>query len=174
MITDRIALYIVGAGLALAIGAATVQTLRLHSSEIALAAEKLARQTDSTLAAQATANAVSAALAKYQARTREIQEIADAATAQSARDREDAAAAGRAAVGLRQRAAALAASCGAAGRDPAAPSGSPATSSPGDLLADVLGRLDAAGRQLATVADERGTAGLACERSADALRSPGP
>jgi hypothetical protein len=37
------------------------------------------------------------------------------------------------------------------------------------VLADVLGRLEEAGRRLAATADERGIAGAACERSYDSL-----
>jgi hypothetical protein len=37
------------------------------------------------------------------------------------------------------------------------------------VLADVLGRLEEAGRELAAVADARGTAGTACERAYQAL-----
>jgi hypothetical protein len=33
------------------------------------------------------------------------------------------------------------------------------------VLADVLGRLEEAGRELAAVADARGTAGAACQRA---------
>jgi hypothetical protein len=38
------------------------------------------------------------------------------------------------------------------------------------VLADVLGRLEAAGRELAAIADARGAAGAACERAYEALR----
>jgi hypothetical protein len=37
------------------------------------------------------------------------------------------------------------------------------------VLADVFGRLEEAGRRYAALADERGTAGAACERAYDAL-----
>jgi hypothetical protein len=39
------------------------------------------------------------------------------------------------------------------------------------VLADVLGRLEEAGRELAAVADARGTAGTACERAYQALQA---
>jgi hypothetical protein len=66
--------------------------------------------------------------------------------------------------GLRERAAAVAARCDS----PAAARGASAPD-PGLLLADVLGRLEAAGRELAAESDRRGIAGSTCERAADAL-----
>ena len=65
---------------------------------------------------------------------------------------------------LRQRADAIASAC-----SPSAAAAGPAASSPGAVLADMLGRLDQAGRELAAIADERGIAGQACERAYRAL-----
>ena len=65
---------------------------------------------------------------------------------------------------LRQRADAIAAAC-----SPSPTAAGPAASSPGYLLADMLGRMDAAGRELAAIADERGIAGATCERAYKAL-----
>ena len=72
--------------------------------------------------------------------------------------------AGVAGDGLRIRVQPVAARCdaGPASNGETAPS-------PGDLLTDVLGRLEEAGRELAAIADERGTAGAACERAFDAV-----
>lgn len=80
----------------------------------------------------------------------------------------DAAAAHNLAVSLRQRADALARRC--APGNPSAPAPSPASPSPGDLLADVLGRADAASGELAAYADRARAAGSACEQAYDALR----
>lgn len=77
-----------------------------------------------------------------------------------------------AARGLRERAAAVAASCGATTGDPAASGPSPAASAPGVVLADVLGRLDDVAGELAEALDRSHIAGLACERSYDALTAP--
>jgi hypothetical protein len=74
--------------------------------------------------------------------------VADADAARSAADR------------LRLRVRALAARCSAAAADPGAPA-----SAPGDLLADVQRRIDAAAGVLAEHADRSRLAGLACERS---------
>lgn len=98
------------------------------------------------------------------------EEIARAASAQSAQNRVAQAAANAAGDGLRIRAAAVAADCRSAPASTPAAS-SPAALDPGTLLADVLGRLEEAGRELAAVADARGVAGAACERAYDALRA---
>lgn len=126
--------------------------------------------------AQAAAAAASATTAyrALEARWRTTQETID----REARARQDqirTAAAGAAVAGdgLRIRAAATAAAAcggGSAGGSSAAAVG-PAASSPGAVLADVLGRLEAAGRQLAEVADARGLAGASCERAYDSLRA---
>lgn len=74
--------------------------------------------------------------------------------------------------GLRVRAAAEAARCAQAADDPGAPAGSASAASPGLLLADVLGRLEQAGRLLAEEATLRRIKGLTCERDYDALTTP--
>jgi hypothetical protein len=76
-----------------------------------------------------------------------------------------AAAADRAADGLRRQVAVLVADVRRAG----AATGSPATGDALDLLADVFGRADERAGELAKIADERGIAGQQCERSYDAL-----
>jgi hypothetical protein len=91
-------------------------------------------------------------------------EITNALTAELRRVRSDAAAADIAGRGLRDRARAIAAACGAS----AAATGG-AASAPEYLLADVLGRLEEAGRELALTADERGAAGAACQRLYNSL-----
>lgn len=70
---------------------------------------------------------------------------------------------------LRERAQQLAAAarCPAAQAGPAA--SSPAASAPADLLADMLGRSDAAAGELARYADQARLAGQLCERTYDAL-----
>jgi hypothetical protein len=120
--------------------------------------------------ATAAAAASEQARAEEQRRVTAQQEITDETTRQSNVAQTARAGADAAAVGLRARAAVVAARCDRATSDPAAASPSPAAGAPGDLLADVLGRLDAAGRELAATADQRGIAGAACERSHDALK----
>lgn len=55
---------------------------------------------------------------------------------------------------------------------PAATGSSAPASDAGLLLADVLGRMDARGRELAELADRRGIAGALCEAERDALTTP--
>lgn len=93
------------------------------------------------------------------------QEIATDAARKREMALADAAAAGRAADGLRRQVAALVADARRAG----AAAGSPATGDALDLLADVFGRADERAGELAKIADERGIAGQQCERSYDAL-----
>lgn len=142
-------------------------------------AERQAERLRTTLAqtraeAAATAASATAAYRALEARWRSAQETID----RDARARQDqiraAAAAGAlAGDGLRLRAAATAtAACGGApAPSAAAPAVGPAASSPAALLADVLGRLEEAGRQLAEVADTRGLAGQSCERAYNELQA---
>lgn len=120
-------------------------------------------------------------------RSRHDQIQADTA-AQLAAARRDAAAARSTGDRLRDHIRALAQQCSAPGpataaRDPAAPAAAanpaaarpgPPTPDPGLVLADLLSRMDAAGRELAAVADARGTAGQACQRAYDALTAAKP
>lgn len=93
------------------------------------------------------------------------QRIATDAAKERDQARADAAVADGAADRLRKQVAALVADARRAG----ASAGSPATGDALDLLADVLGRTDAAAGEFARIADERGIAGQQCERSYDAL-----
>ena len=100
--------------------------------------------------------------AGYRARLEaDYREITDAARDRLARVRADAAAADRAAVRLRDvYAAAVARGC------PAAAEGGASAPDAGSVLAYVQRSLADRARALALVADERGTAGAACERAA--------
>ncbi|WP_081056421.1 DUF2514 family protein [Burkholderia territorii] len=99
------------------------------------------------------------------------QQQGNAEDARKKRDqaRADAAAAASAADGLRKQVAGLL----VRGRDSATASGGSATGDALDLLADVLGRADAAAGEFARIADERGIAGRQCESDYDALTSAG-
>ncbi|NMV36912.1 DUF2514 family protein [Ralstonia insidiosa] len=113
---------------------------------------------------------VQAARAEEQRRTQAQAEIANDATKQAAAAAADAVAAGAAADGLRARVARLIAAARAAshptvaGASPGQPGGDPL-----DVLIDVLSRTDGAAGQLGDYADRLRVAGLACERSYDAL-----
>jgi hypothetical protein len=158
-------------------------------------AEALQADIATTTAAHATQRAALAAAAQQATdraraietdwRSRHDQIQADT-TAQLAAAHRDAAAARSTGDRLRDHVRALAQQCSAPGpataaRDPAAPAtaANPATARPGPptpdpglVLADLLSRMDAAGRELAAVADARGTAGQACQRAYDALTAP--
>ncbi len=156
-----------------------VQTWRLHQAQLQAADLRTAQQTDRRQAAEALASAHADARrieadhrALEQAWINRHQEIARDAETQARRTAAAADGARIAGDGLRHRAAQLAASgpatCPATADTPAAPS-SPPTPSATAVLADVLGRLEEAGRQLAEVADARGRTGAACERAYGAL-----
>lgn len=119
--------------------------------------------------AEAARQAEQAERAKEQRRAAAQKEAVDDATKRATQAETARVAADAAAERLRQRAAALAARCDRPGADPGAAAASAPAIGPGAVLADMLGRLDAAGRQLAAVADERGIAGRACERAYEAL-----
>ena len=120
---------------------------------------------DGRAQAQAVLEAVEQARAEEQRRTHEQERIASEATQQAAKARDDARAAVGSAERLRQRVAAL--RC-----DPAAAASGPAASDPIGVLADVLRRADERAGLLAEYADSARIAGLACERSYDALTAP--
>lgn len=127
------------------------------------------RQAAETAAATASQReqAMHAALVETTRRLTAQQEAADAAAKRARQARADAADAGAAADRLREHAAQLAARAGAC--DPAAAAGGAAASAPGVVLADMLQRVEAHGRDAAAAADAAATAGEACERSYEAL-----
>jgi hypothetical protein len=160
-------------GSALAVLAITAAAW-LHGDRHGLAAgrDEVTSRWNAERAAQAGAAASASEAARFEEtrRATAAQEIARAAKAQIDRAHADAVRAATAADGLRQRAAAIAATCGRPAGDPAATPGGQAATGAGPVLADVLGRLEEAGRRLAATADERGAAGRACEASYDALK----
>ena len=117
------------------------------------------------------ASAAAAARAEEQRRVAAQKEIEDAHQAELQRLRADAAIADAAAGRLRQRVLDLIAAArrDSAGSDPAAGPGGPAAADAGLVLADVLGQCVARVRQLAELADQRGAAGISCQRQYDAL-----
>lgn len=166
--SPQIITYALGAGCVVLGTLCGLQTVRLAhaNTETAQAREALA---------QAVADAQAAARLELerlreQAHTQSTkqQEAIDAATIDAERARAAADAAGRAGDGLRRHAAGLARDCqtqpGAAPASASAPA-----SATGDLLADMLGRIDAAAGELAEYADRARIAGLACERVHDSL-----
>lgn len=120
-------------------------------------------------AAETSRLAAQAARIEEQRRVAALQEALDAAELQARRERADRVVADAAAGSLRERIAALVAASRFAARNPGLTLGGPAAEDPAGVLADVLGRCEARVRLLAGVADERGRAGVLCERAYDAL-----
>ncbi len=145
----------------------------LARAEMALAAEQADRARERAQAAQAlTAAAEQSRQTEAQWRARH-QEVLTHAQIQIRDAAGDAALARDAAGVLRKRAEVLAGQCAHAAAEPGAGSSlaSAGQTAPdaAAVLADLLGRLEAAGRELAAVADARGVAGTACEQAYDAV-----
>jgi hypothetical protein len=111
--------------------------------------------------------------AEEQRRAASLQGNVDEAEKKLAAARADIAIRDAAAGRLQQRVATLVARAREAARNPQPAASSAPADDPAGMLADVLGRCVARVRLLATVADERGIAGNACQASYDAL-SPEP
>ncbi len=118
--------------------------------------------------AYAQVEAVDQARLEEQRRTAAQTKATNEAIQQAEQARADARAADAARRELLARATALANSSRRPGDSGAVDGGAP-TGDPGHLLADVLGRADAWAGELAQYADAARIAGLACERSYDAL-----
>jgi len=118
--------------------------------------------------AAATAAQKAADEAETQRRVTAQQEVTRDAQLQASTARADAARADGARDALRVQ---LAGFVAANRRPPStpAPSGSAPAADALDVLADVFSRADQRAGELAKLADDRGTAGLACQRSYDAL-----
>lgn len=151
-----------------------VQSVRLGRSTSALADLRAAIATERQRIADAAIAASEAARREEHRRTAAQTEIVHEAETHRRGAAVAAAGARVAGDGLRVRAAAVAARCDPAAADSGAASASPATDSPGLVLADVLGRLGEAGQHLAALADERGIAGSACERAYSSLTKDPP
>ena len=116
---------------------------------------------------QARADAMLAALTETARRLQAQKGITDAARQRATAALVERDAAASAAGSLRERAEQLAAQCGAAGA--ASAPGGEAARAAGVVFADVLGRLEAHGRDAAAAADAAYSAGVACEAQHDTL-----
>lgn len=160
------------AGILVALALAGVQTWRLQRAQLTAAelrtelqAQRLQAAEDRAQAVAASASAAAAYRNIEQAWINKHQEIAREAQDQARRTAAAAVDARLAGDSLRQRAEQLAATCSAAAPNPAVASSGPTTTNPAAVLADVLRRVEETGRELAKIADDRGTAGVACERA---------
>lgn len=146
-----------------------LQTYRLASEQAAHADTRAQHAEHIADLERDAREAVLAARTEERRRTSEVQKAADEAHQALERARADAAAAADAGQRLRDRIAAITATCGRAASDPGPASGSAPAVATADLLADVQRRLGEAAQGIAAFADQARTAGLACERSYDAL-----
>jgi len=154
----------------LSCGLIAYATGRWHQSLADAARYESKRTRAALIAVTEKAKAVQYARAEEQRRTAAQMEIANVAKHDAETARADARAAGDAADRLRQRVDQLLASARSA-KDSSIAGGGPdePSADPLDVLVDVLRRSDKASGILALYADRLKVAGLACERSYDAL-----
>lgn len=159
--------------LGVAVGAVGVQTVRvahLQASASAVAAE---RSTERATAAGAAASAIEQVRSEERTIANTITEALNDERSKSEQLAADVLAGAAHVDGLRQRADALAAACDRPRpASPAAAASGPPAAAPGQLLADLLVRMEQDGRELAAYADRARIAGETCERSYDALTVP--
>lgn len=151
-----------------------LQTLRLSDERASHALTKSDHSAHVALLERQTREAVEDARNEEKRRRDKVQEIADETQEKLDVALADAGAARDAGERLRQRVAQLTTALGraTASQSSAADPGAPAQTT-ADLLADVQRRLDAAADTIAGFADKSHLAGLACERSYQAL-TPAP
>lgn len=170
----KAALYAAGAALVLALVGAGTQTVRLANERAAHASTKTTHAQTLRTLAELTTKAYQAARAEDARRNAELRKVSDDGQIQIDAARADAAAAARAAGGLRRQLAAyVAAVRGAAGAGgPAAADSGPAATEAVVVLADMFSSADARAGELAAAFDASYAAGSTCERSYDALKGP--
>ncbi len=138
-----------------------------HERELGAAHAEAQLQHERAAVAEASASAAAAAASETERRAAAIQEIVHETTQQTARVLADASAAAAERDSLRVQLDALRRQPLPAGA--ASASGSDATAATVRVLADLLGRADDRATALAAIADQRGTAGAACQRAYQAL-----
>ena len=149
--------------------AVLLQELRVQVAQ-QMAASSGAELADYRLqVAERDRRAEAAARIEERRRQTEVDRITGEANDQAEQARADAAVADQRADSLQQQVARLLASRGATCSAIAAQGGPPARDA-AVLLADVLSRMEQAGRELAKEADRRGGPGRTCEQFVDALR----
>ena len=135
-----------------------------------LAKERAAFAQAHSVAASAAQAAEAQARAEERRRTFRVMETSDAAQTAAAAARADRARADRAAGQLRDAYTAVAAALTSrAGQDSAPAAGGPPAGGAGLVLADVFGGVEGLLREAGAALDQSRVAGLACERSYDAL-----
>ena len=173
MIGGRVMVYAVAAALAAAVAGVAVQSVRLGAALRDAAGLRATMAQEGRQAAERALAQAQAFRFEERRRSSAAQEVERVAQNQAARVRAHVVGARAAGDGLRVAAAAFASGGGAASHPGTAASSSPA----GDrsqVLADMLGRAVAEAVELARIADERGTAGAACERAYRSLTDDQP
>jgi len=160
--------------LAVALGAAGLQTYRLVLEQSAHARTQRDRAQQLGAMEHAAGEAIAAARTEEGRRFAALWETLNETQAALDRAQADAAAASGVGVSLRRRIATLTAGCRAPASDPAPAGGSPPADASADLLADVQRRLDEAADEIAQHADTARIAGRGCERAYDALTQARP
>lgn len=151
------------------------QTLRLEAAASQTEALRAQLQAEHSRQLAAINQAAAERAAMAAARGKTMQEARDAEQIARQAAQADARAARATADGLRQRVAELASAAGggACPGDPRATERGAAAAGAGDLLAELLGRLDQAAGELAEYADQARVSGQLCERSYEALKQTG-
>ena len=176
-------LWIGGVALACVAGFAGVQSMHLANARTDLANARTALAKSEQARAEERERGARAAREQVEQFRATEQEWRDAQNENAlvARKARDLAAAGAAAADanagrLRDRAAALAAACRRTAEDSSAVAAGPAASAPGDVLANMLGRLESAGRVIARYADDASISGEQCAADYATVRTaaPGP
>lgn len=170
LLTGKVAVWMACAAVVALVALGAAQTARLSSARLALAGEQRDRATERVSMEQAAR----AQAERFRATEQEWKDAQNenAVIARKARDLANlgAAAADGASERLRDRAAILAAACRGPARSAAAVAAGSAASAPGDVLADMLGRLGEAGRIVARYAESASISGEQCAADYQALR----
>lgn len=164
-----IELIAIGVVAALMGSAYLLQHNKIQSLKVQLATEQKGRSDDRAAYASAAASAAADNAAETERRLNTQARNANDALERERAARADAARAATAALGLRDAARAAAARCSAPRSDPTALAAGPAASAPGDVLADVLGRVDGRAGELAEALDVAYARGQRCAADYDAL-----
>lgn len=169
-LTGSTGLWIAGGAAVMALGAIGTQTYRLHTEQAEHATD---RATFATREAELQKRAGDAERLQRQIEARresDLQRISDASQARIDAVAAAASAAVSSALSLRDAAKAAAARGRRACSNPSLAGDGPPAPDALSVFADVLGRADARAGDLASIADQRGARGEACERAFEALR----
>ena len=167
LLSPKLWLALIFAGLLAALGVGRVQLSNSRAATAGVRVELANMRSDYAQAAQVAEQQAREVEAQREAKK---QKVVDEANKQTLSAKSTARAADAAAVSLRGRIADLVTAIRSATANTGSSSGSPTADNSAGMLADVLSRADARAGLLASLADERGIAGAACERIADGLQ----